>query len=447
MRAYLEGEPLIIAGADGLDLIDTRGRRYLDGVSSLWCNLLGHRHPDLDRALQRQLGRVAHSTLLGPTVVPAVRLARRLATLAPPPLERVFFSDNGSTAVEVALKMAFQLWRLRGRTRPRFIALEGGYHGDTLGAVGVGGIPAFHAEFRPLLLQADFAHAPSPFHAAPNPRRDEAEVFFYPNRIPPGTEALRDRCLQQMDELLRQHDGQVAAVIVEPVLQGAAGMRLLAPGYLAGLRRLCDEHDVLLIADEVLTGFGRTGPMFACSHEQVVPDLMALSKGLTGGYTPLAATLAAAPIFEEFLGTPEEPRIFYHGHTYTGHALGCAVALAVLDVLERDRVLEALPERITLLRDGLLRIARHPNVGRVAQVGLVGAAELVADRVERTPFPPEARAAARVCELALEEGLLIRPLGDTLIIMPPLTIPPERLRWLCHIVRRALEKALPENRP
>lgn len=445
MQEYVADTPLIISEADGETLIDVNGRRFFDGVSSLWCNLLGHRHPDIDRTVTAQLRQVAHSTLLGPTNVPATRLAHRLAGVAPAGLSRVFFSDNGSTGVEVALKMAYQFWQHRGQTRRQsFIALEGGYHGDTLGAVGVGGIELFHAAFRPLLLKCHFVPAPFAYRAAVGSESfpDAPQTLFYPDVVPPEAEECLARSLAALEGLLAEKADTICALIVEPIVQGAAGMRHLVPGYLAAARALCTRYDVLLIADEVMTGFGRTGRLLACSHEGVTPDLLVLSKGLTGGYMPLAATLASERIYEAFLGEYTEFKTFFHGHTYTGHPLGCAAALAVLDVLERDRIIERSPSANAALRRGLAEIARHPNVGRIGLVGTVGAVQLVADRRTRSGFEPGRRVGRQVCRAALDEGLLVRPLSDTIVIMPPLTTEPPVLEWLCDVIRRAIVRVL-----
>ncbi|HEY3186449.1 MAG TPA: adenosylmethionine--8-amino-7-oxononanoate transaminase, partial [Solirubrobacteraceae bacterium] len=315
-QGWMDEDFPVIERGDGSRLYDVDGREYLDGTSSLWCNVHGHRHPHVDRAVREQLDRVAHTTMLGLSHRPAVRLAQRLVALAPDGLSRVFFSDNGSTAAEVALKMAYGWWHARGEWwRSEFVCLRGGYHGDTIGSVSVGGIELFHARYRPLLFEA--------WQAEPGDAGDLARV-------------------------LAERGERVAAVIVEPLVQGAAGMQLQPPGYLRDVRRLCDEHGVLLICDEVATGFGRTGTMFACQQEGVTPDLMCVAKGLTGGYLPLAATLATERVYEAFLGEFAEFKTFFHGHTYTGNPLACAAALATLEVLESERVLEQLGDKIDL---------------------------------------------------------------------------------------------------
>ncbi len=316
MLSWMGTDPLVIASAEGNELIDTQGARYLDAVSSLWCNVHGHRHPVIDAAIRAQLDKVAHSTLLGLGNLPSIELAERLVKVAPAGLTRVFYSDSGSTAVEAALKMAFQAQQLSGRThRTRFLALSNAYHGDTLGSVSVGGMDLFHQIFKPLL-----------FHTA---------------RIPPTFDAL--------EQIFADEGSTLAAFVLEPLIQGAAGMLLQPPGFLARARALCDENGVLLICDEVATGFGRTGTMFACEQEQVSPDLMCVAKGISGGYLPLAATLTTETVFECFLGSPGERRTFFHGHTYTGNPLACAAALASLGLFESERTLERVMQNISII--------------------------------------------------------------------------------------------------
>ena len=341
-QGWSEEEPLLIERGEGCYLVDVDGRRYLDGTSSLWCNVHGHRHPAIDRAVSEQLDRVAHSTMLGLSHPGAAELAARLVAIAPAGLSRVFYSDSGSTAAEIALKMAFQYQAQRGGEHARrtsFVKLREAYHGDTIGSVSVGGIDLFHATYGPLLFET---HAAEPGDAA------------------------------DLERVLATHGEEVAAVIVEPLVQGAAGILVQPPGYLRAVRELCDAHGVLLICDEVATGFGRTGTMFACEQEGVAPDLLCLAKGLTGGYLPLAATLATEAIYEGFLGAPEEQRTFFHGHTYTGNPLACAAALANLDVFESERTIERLQPKIGLLAERLERDRGDARGGRGAPPRLHG---------------------------------------------------------------------------
>jgi adenosylmethionine-8-amino-7-oxononanoate aminotransferase len=409
MQEYVTERPLIISHARGCFLVDLDGREYLDGVSSLWCNVHGHRVPEIDAAVRGQLDAVAHCTLLGQSNVPAVKLARRLVELAPPGLTRVFYSDDGATAVEVALKMAFQYWRQRPDPRPRktkFLALQGAYHGDTLGDVSVGDLARFHHLFAPLLF---------PALRAPNP---------HCYRCPLGLERARCRidCADALAALVREHADELAAVVVEPLVQGAAGMITAPEGYLRRVREVTREHDVPLIADEVAVGFGRTGSLFACSQEGVAPDFLCLAKGLTGGYLPLAATLTTDEVYNAFLGPPEAGRTFYHGHTYTGNPLGAAAALASLDLLEAPSGLPALAAKVERLRAHLDRLRDLPAVGDLRQRGLMAGVELVADRATKRRFPPGRRVGNRVCRLARERGVLLRPLGDVVVVMPPLAV-------------------------
>jgi adenosylmethionine-8-amino-7-oxononanoate aminotransferase len=407
-RGWCEAEPpLVIDHAEGSSLYDTDGNAYIDGVSSLWCNVHGHRHPAIDAAVIAQLGRVAHSTMLGLSHEPAIELAEKLTAIAPPGLTRVFYSDSGSTAVEVALKMAFQWWAQRGEPRRTgFISLENAYHGDTLGAVSVGGIDTFHSLYRPLLFDCWQARSGDVEHLA---------------------------------RLLDRHSEHVAAVILEPLVQGAAGMLLQPPGYLRAVRELCYEHDVLLICDEVATGFGRTGAMFACEHEMVAPDLLCVGKGLTGGYLPLAATLASERIYEGFLGRFEELRTFFHGHTYTGNPLAAAAGVATLETFERERTLERLQPKIELLERLLSqRLAVLPAVAEVRQRGfMVG--------IDLTEQPPEARIGHQVTLAARRRGAVIRPLGDVVVLMPPLSISESELGRLVAITAAAIAEASAER--
>jgi adenosylmethionine-8-amino-7-oxononanoate aminotransferase len=427
MDEYTSAKPLIIERARGCMLVDIDGREYIDGVSSLWCNLQGHRVPELDAAVRGQLERVAHSTLLGIANVPAIQLARRLVEMAPAGLTRVFFSDDGATAVEVALKMAFQYWRQCATPQPaktQYLALQGAYHGDTLGDVSVGDLARFHHLFAPLLF---------PTIRAPIP---------YCYRCPLGLERSRCRvdCVEVLEDLVQRHHETLAAVVIEPLVQAAAGIITAPAGFLRRVREVTRAHHVLLIADEVAVGFGRTGTMFACNEEDVVPDFLCLAKGLTGGYLPLAATLTTEPVYQAFLGRPEEGRTFYHGHTFTGNPLGAAVALANLERLATAAVLEGVPARAERLRWHLDRLAQLPHVGDVRQKGLMAGVELVQDRATKQPFPPERRTGMQVCRAARDQGVLIRPLGDVLVIMPPLTIDLPLLDKLCETLYNCVRR-------
>ena len=413
MRNWVEEEPVVISAGDGTDLVDVEGRRYIDGVSSLWCNVHGHRHPGIDQAIRDQLDRIAHSTMLGLTHGPAAELAGRLVEIAPPGLARVFYSDSGSTAVEVAIKMAFQYWHQRGGQHARrtgFVSLRDGYHGDTLGSVSVGGIDLFHSTYEPLLFRS--------WKAAAGDASD-------------------------LERILERHGEEVAAVVVEPLVQGAAGIRVQPQGYLREVHRLCDRFGTLLICDEVATGFGRTGTMFACEQERVAPDFLCLGKGLTGGYLPLAATLTTERVYEGFLGAPEEGRIFFHGHTFTGNPLACAAALANLEAFEREHTLLRLQPKIRLLHELLGEVAGMEEVAEVRGRGfMVG--------IDLGEHDPEIRLGHRVAVEARQRGAIIRPLGDVVVLMPPLAISKTdltRLAWITSESIRAAHEAAYEVQP
>jgi adenosylmethionine---8-amino-7-oxononanoate aminotransferase len=421
-------DPLIIVGGEGEYLFDADGNRYIDGHSSLWCNIHGHRRPEIDRAIADQLQRIAHSTQLGLASPPAIRLAKRLVDLAPPGLTKVFFSDDGSTSVEVAVKLAYGYWHHTGQPqRDRFIALHNAYHGDTIGAVSLGGIDLFHRVYAPMLFKTEFA--PSP----------------YCYRCPLGKcrETCNLACADEVGRLLEEHRGRVGAVVVEPLIQCAAGMITAPPGHLRRIRELCDRCDTLLIADEVATGMGRTGRLFACEHEGITPDLMCISKGLTGGYLPLAATLASERIYESFFGPIDSGQTFYHGHTFTGNPLGCAAALACLEVFDADRTLDHLPEKIARIASHLARIAANPHVGDVRQCGMIAGVELVRDKVTRESYPYALQVGAQVCALARQYGVILRPLADTIVIMPPLIISHDSIDHLLNVVERCINEVVP----
>jgi adenosylmethionine-8-amino-7-oxononanoate aminotransferase len=405
MRLWVDSEPLVIAAAEGNELIDTEGHRYLDGVSSLWCNVHGHRHPKLDAAVRAQLDRVAHSTLLGLGNVPSIELAARLLEVAPPNLTRVFYSDSGSTAVEVALKLAFQTHQLRGdQARTRFLVLDNAYHGDTIGSVSLGGIDLFHQIFHPLL--------------------------FATLRVPAKIDAI--------ERAFTEHGDTLAAIVLEPLIQGAAGMLLHPEGLLRRVRQLCDRYGVLLVCDEVATGFGRTGKMFACEHEGVQPDLLCLAKGISGGYLPLAATLTTEALFETFLGAPADRRTFFHGHTYTGNPLACAAGVASLELFESEQTLARLQPKIAWVREALgERVRVLPAVKEIRQLGLMIGIELH-DR-------GRVALGAEVCMAARKRGVLLRPLGPVVVWMPPLSITAPQLEQLVAVTCASIDEVCAER--
>jgi adenosylmethionine-8-amino-7-oxononanoate aminotransferase len=432
MQEWEQEEPLIIERGSGSYLIDTEGKRYLDGTSSIWVNLHGHRHPALDRAIKRQLDKIAHSSLFGVSNPPAIRLARALIRIAPRGLTRVFYSDDGSTAVEIALKMAIQYWQQRrpdAGPKHTFLHLKLAYHGDTVGAVSVGNIELFHSRFKSLLFPTLEADPPYCYRCPLN--------LTYP--------LCQMACLDPIERVLKEHHRELAGFIIEPLVQAAAGMLTSPPGYLKRIRELCTKYDVLLIADEVATGFGRTGKMFACQHEGVTPDLMAISKGLTGGYMPLAATLTTDEIYKAFLGKYEDFKTFFHGHSYTGNPLGCAVALANIEVFQKEKTLARLQPKIKTMARLLRPLRQLPHVGDIRQRGFITAVELVENRHTRKPYPLEARIGHRVAMEARRRGLLLRPIGNVIILMPPLSTSLSELKRMAEMLHASIETATMAN--
>ncbi len=425
MKQWRGAEPIIIESGDAEFLIDTRGRRYLDGVSSLWCNVHGHRVPEIDRAIRDQLDRIAHTTMLGLSNVPAIELAARLCEMAPGRLNKVFYSDAGATATEVAFKMAVGYWYHSGQPkRTTFIALEGAYHGDTFGAMSVGYSDVFHRPYKKLTFHTEF--------------------------IPCDD-------LPAMESKLRGLGPTIAAVVVEPLVQGAAGMVMQRPGYLRGVMELVKRHGTLLIADEVATGFGRTGKMFACEHEGVEPDILCLGKGLSGGYLPLAATLCTDEVERAFCGELHEFKTLFHGHTFTGNPLGCAAALASIALFEKNHVLAEVNRKAELLGQWLAPLAGHPRVKEIRQLGLMVGIELREPQGEspkpgdnsggavlgdfgESSQPYARRLGHEVCQLARGKGVIIRPLGNVVVLMPPLCIRDENLKQLVEVVQECLRK-------
>ncbi|PKL46136.1 MAG: adenosylmethionine--8-amino-7-oxononanoate transaminase, partial [Planctomycetes bacterium HGW-Planctomycetes-1] len=406
-------------------LINAEGGRYIDGVSSLWCNVHGHRVKKIDDAIKNQLDKIAHSTLLGLAQTKSIELAGKLVAITPKNLKKVFYSDSGATSVEIALKIAYQYYHNRGQKRDKFIALGQSYHGDTIGSVSVGGIELFHSIFKPMLFETYFVPAPFPY------------------RFNGTAEQCKQFTLERIEEILKKHSGNIAAVIAEPLVQGAAGIIVHPKGFLKGVRELTKKYGVFLIADEVATGFGRTGKMFACENEDVEPDIMCLAKGITGGYLPLAATLTTQEIFDAFLGSADEFKTFYHGHTYTGNALACAAALASLELFEENKIIESLPPKIDLIAGYLKKISALDFIGDVRQCGLMAGIEIVQDKETKRPFAYDKLIGAKVCEAMRPKGAMMRPLSDVIVLMPPVAIDSETLKKLLDIVYDTIKNDLP----
>ena len=424
MQDWERDDQIIIARGEGCWLIDTEGNRYLDGVASMWTNVHGHCRRELNEALKAQVDRLEHSTLLGLGSEQSIILAARLAELTPTGLDRFFYSDNGSTAMEVAVKMAYQYQVHLGRPeRSRFVTFRHAYHGDTLGAVSVGGIDIYHTTFKPLMFET--VQAPAP--------------YCYRCELGQNRNSCRMECLSAVEALLEGSAGQVAGVVIEPLLQGAGGMIVQPAGFLEGIRKLCDTYGVLMIADEVATGFGRTGKMFACQHEGVVPDIMAISKGIAAGYLPLAATVTTESVYAAFLAPYSELKTFFHGHTFTGNPLACAVALKSLDLFEEDNLLAELQPKIAQLQQRLADFSLLPHVGDVRHCGMAAGIELVEDKTTGEPYPWQQKVGIRVCLEARKRGVFSRPLGNTIVIFPPLVISDSELDVLMNVLYDAIQ--------
>ncbi len=410
--------PIPIERGDGVYLYAVDGNRYIDGVSSWWVNLLGHSHPRLNQALNDQASKVAHHIFAGFTHQPAVELAARLSELAPGELSKVFFTDNGSSAVEAALKMSFQYWQQSGRpAKTRFVSITEAYHGETVGALSVGGCDLYRDIYRPILLEEFQVQGPDCFRCPYGLCRDSCQA----------------ECFEPMEQLVTREQERIAGVIIEPLVQGAAGMRIYPPAYLKKLRELCDRCQVHYIADEIAVGFGRTGKMFANQHAGVAPDLMCLSKGITGGYMPLAVVMTTSSIYDAFYDDYQTMKTFFHSHSYSGNPLGCALAVEVLKVLEEERILETLPEKMAVFEEYRERFEALPHVGEFRRCGMIAAVEMVQQREGKVPYPWQERRGFRAFQRALKKGALLRPLGNVLYFMPPLTIAEEPLRKLLDI--------------
>ena len=423
MQDWLTEVPVIIARGEGCDLIDVDGNRYIDGVASMWTNIHGHNHPQLNTALKAQVDQIAHSTLLGYSNIPAIALAKKLVELTPVGLNKVFYSDNGSTAVEVALKMAYQYWQHKGEPqRKLFIHFDKAYHGDTIGAMSVGGIDSFHATFDSLLFKGIRVSAPETYCSGD---ADDS--------------AVKTLWLTAVENALSEHSGQIAGIILEPLIQGAGGMLLSPSGFLKELAAVAKRSKTLLIVDEVMTGFGRTGKMWACEHEAVTPDLLCTAKGLAAGYLPLAATLTTDEIYNAFLGEYSDLKTFFHGHTFTGNPLACAVALENIAIFQRENLLARLQPTIAHFKNRLQEFHGLAHVSDVRVCGLAAGVDLMKNPDTNTPYPFEEKVGIRVCKEALTRGALLRPLVNTIVLMPPLQISISELDTLLDIVYASIE--------
>jgi adenosylmethionine-8-amino-7-oxononanoate aminotransferase len=423
MQDWEREEQIIIERGEGCWLIDTDGRRYLDGVASMWTNVHGHCRRELNDVLKEQVDRLEHSTLLGLGSEKSIVLAARLAEITPPGLDRFFYSDNGSTAMEVAVKMAYQYQVHRGQPeRNRFLTFTNAYHGDTLGAVSVGGIEIYHSTFKPLMFET--LQSPSP--------------YCYRCELGCSKDSCSMKCIDALEQLMQDNSGMIAGLVIEPLLQGAGGMIVQPDGFLKRVRELCDRHDILMIIDEVATGFGRTGKMFACNHEDVVPDIMALSKGIAAGYLPLAVTVTTDKVYSAFLGAYSELKTFFHGHTFTGNPLACAIALKSLQLFQQDDLLVALQPKIAQLKEHLNGFTTMEHVGDVRQCGMAAGIELVENKQTGRAYPWEERVGIRVCLEARKRGVFSRPLGNTIVIFPPLVISNDELDLLLNVLQESI---------
>ncbi|MBM7587893.1 adenosylmethionine-8-amino-7-oxononanoate aminotransferase/lysine--8-amino-7-oxononanoate aminotransferase [Bacillus pakistanensis] len=424
MKDYDEN-PLIIESGEGVRLRDIDGNEYLDGYSSLWLNVHGHRKEEINIAIKQQLDKIAHSTLLGAANVPSILLAEKLIDLAPNNLKRVFYSDSGATSVEIAIKMAYQYWQNKGRgKKQKFITLQNAYHGDTVGAISVGKVDIFHRVYKSLMFDSLVVPFPDPYH--------------HPESLDPET--IRDRALEELENLLKEHHEEIAGMTVESIIQGAGGMNIMPKGYLKGIEKLCRKYEVLLIVDEVATGFGRTGKMFAVEHEGVEPDIMTVAKGITAGYLPIAATLTTEEIYQAFYDDYTSLKTFFHGHSYTGNQLGCAAALANLEIFEKEQLVQQVQMKSKLIETLLEPLSEHPHVGDIRQLGMICGIELVKDKEKKIPFEWSQRIGYWTTIKMRELGMLTRPVGDTIVFMPPLVTSEKELEEMVSIMKAAIEE-------
>ena len=429
MKGWVENPQLVIERGEGVMLYDTEGKAYYDGISSLWVNIHGHHRPEIDQAIKEQLDLIAHTTLLGLVNKPSAEFAEKLVKATPNGLNKVFYSDDGSTAVEAAVKIAFQYWQFKGRPeKANFINLGDSYHGDTVGAVSVGNIDVFHKAYKSLLFPTYKMSCPSFYHSHLAGIQNEAQYLAY--------------LLEELESFLQKNANKIAAMIIEPLVQAAAGMLMQPKGYIKGVRELTKKYDVLLIVDEVATGFGRTGKMWACDNEGVCPDLMTLSKGITGGYLALGATMVTDEIYNAFLGEPTDYKTFYHGHSYTGNNLACAAGLASLEIFQKDSVIASLPPKMEVIARHMEKFNKMQYVGDARQCGMLSGIELMQDKEGKVPFDPALQMAGGICQAARGYGLIVRNIGDVVIFMPPLVSTTEQIDEMLTKLEKSMKDVL-----
>lgn len=427
MKGWNENKQLVIDHGEGVKLYDVEGNAYYDGISSLWVNIHGHRRREIDEAVKKQLDKIAHTTLLGLINKPSAELAKKLVEVTPKGLNKVFYSDDGSTAVEAAVKIAFQYWQHKGLPeKQQFINLGDSYHGDTVGAVSVGNIDVFHKVYKPLLFNTKKMTCPSFYHSSIEGINSEIE--------------FRDFLLQELEDYLKENSDKVAAMMIEPLVQAAAGMLMQPKGYIKGVRELTEKYNVLLIIDEVATGFGRTGKLFACENEGICPDMMCLSKGITAGYMALGATMVTDEIYNTFLGEAAEYKTFYHGHSYTGNPLACAAGVAGLELFEKDDVIENLPPKMAVIAEHIQKMNTMKYVGNARQCGMLAGIELMHDKNLKIPFDSTLLMAGGICQTARKYGLIVRNIGDVIIFMPPLVSTVQQIEEMLSILEQAMQE-------
>ncbi|MEG0013031.1 MAG: adenosylmethionine--8-amino-7-oxononanoate transaminase [Cellulosilyticaceae bacterium] len=425
MKDYEAFSPIVIEKGEGLYLYDIEGNKYADAVSSWWCNLFGHANPKINKAIKNQLDNLEHVIFANFSNKPAIELCDKLHKLLPEGLTKFFFTDNGSAAVEAALKMSFQYHAQMGKThKKRFMALTDAYHGETIGALSVGDLDLYTEVYKPLMIDVTRVQGPDCY------------------RCPYGfnRESCQAQCFDKVEEVLAEVGEEVSAFIIEPIIQAAAGMKMYSPSYLKKLRQVCDTYDIHLIADEIAVGFGRTGKMFACEHAGISPDMMCLSKGLTGGYMPMALVATTKDIYDAFYSDYLEGKAFMHSHTYSGNALGCSAALAVLDIFESEAILEKMQRKAVLFHEKIQSAFKgYPYVGEIRQMGLINAIELVEDKANKKSFDKRLRVGYEIYKIAVSNGLILRPLGDVLYFNPPINITEEDMNYMIEVCKKSME--------